>query len=201
MSTETARAFAKENSLSFIETSAKLEGPEGNVEKAFTTIVTGSYLSFPNISASFAFSYPRPTSFLFRLSHHHGIETQLKRLKSGVRCRSPFALCSPHNTDKPPLELKIQRFTEEQELLQRKWKTKTMAKLESKALSSFSRLLRSQRRHAVFELEVNELMCLALLIVSFLLRQPHCIVHSRPIRSSLWVWFLSPLFWLSIDAC
>lgn len=106
MSTETARAFAKENSLSFIETSAKLEGPEGNVEKAFTTIVTGSYLSFPTISAPFAFSYPRTTSFLFRISHHHDIETQLKRLKSGVRCRSPFALCSPHNTDKPPLELK-----------------------------------------------------------------------------------------------
>lgn len=42
--TETARAFAKENSLSFVETSAKLEGPEGNVEKAFTTIVTGSSL-------------------------------------------------------------------------------------------------------------------------------------------------------------
>jgi Ras-related protein Rab-11A len=40
--TEVARNFAKENSLSFIETSAKLEGPEGNVEKAFITIVTGS---------------------------------------------------------------------------------------------------------------------------------------------------------------
>lgn len=49
--TETARAFAKENSLSFIETSAKLEGPEGNVEKAFTTIVTGSYPLFAILHA------------------------------------------------------------------------------------------------------------------------------------------------------
>lgn len=43
VSTELARDFARENSLSFIETSAKLDGPEGNVEKAFITIVTGSY--------------------------------------------------------------------------------------------------------------------------------------------------------------
>jgi Ras-related protein Rab-11A len=43
VSTEVAREFARENSLSFIETSAKLDGPEGNVEKAFVTIVTEIY--------------------------------------------------------------------------------------------------------------------------------------------------------------
>lgn len=44
--TSTAANFAKENSLSFIETSAKLDGPEGNVEKAFVTVVTGTLSHF-----------------------------------------------------------------------------------------------------------------------------------------------------------
>lgn len=48
--TEKARNFAKENSLSFMETSAKLDGPEGNVEKAFQTIVTGMFKFFSSPS-------------------------------------------------------------------------------------------------------------------------------------------------------
>ena len=46
VSTETAASFAEENSLLFIETSAKLDGPEGNVEKAFVTLVTGTWSTY-----------------------------------------------------------------------------------------------------------------------------------------------------------
>lgn len=51
VSKETASNFAEDNSLLFIETSAKLEGPEGNIEKAFVTLVTGasSHYSQTNI--------------------------------------------------------------------------------------------------------------------------------------------------------
>lgn len=41
VSVEAATKFARENELSFIETSAKIEGPEGNVDKAFRTIISG----------------------------------------------------------------------------------------------------------------------------------------------------------------
>lgn len=46
-----AKRFAKEHSFSYIETSAKMEGPEGNVDKAFRTIVTGKkiYIRLKNI--------------------------------------------------------------------------------------------------------------------------------------------------------
>lgn len=42
--TEAAKVYARENELSFVETSAKIDGPEGNVEKAFRKIVTGLYI-------------------------------------------------------------------------------------------------------------------------------------------------------------
>lgn len=46
---EMAQNFSRENSLSFIETSAKLDGPEGNIEEAFKIIVTGIIICFKKI--------------------------------------------------------------------------------------------------------------------------------------------------------
>lgn len=46
VSEETAKRFAKENSLTYIETSAKLGGVEGNIDKAFEMIVTGINIKF-----------------------------------------------------------------------------------------------------------------------------------------------------------
>ena len=40
VSEDEAKRFAEENNLSFLETSAKLDGEEGNVEKAFMTLVS-----------------------------------------------------------------------------------------------------------------------------------------------------------------
>lgn len=48
VSEEMAKRFAKENSLNYIETSAKLGGVEGNIDKAFEMIVTGNFLFFIN---------------------------------------------------------------------------------------------------------------------------------------------------------
>lgn len=58
VSTETAASFAEDNNLLFIETSAKLDGPEGNVEKAFVTLVSGTHCNytFPALLAIVSFS-------------------------------------------------------------------------------------------------------------------------------------------------
>lgn len=59
--TETAASFAEENSLLFIETSAKLDGPEGNVEKAFVTLVSGTSVALSLITLTFAIVLTRRT--------------------------------------------------------------------------------------------------------------------------------------------